>query len=125
MTCKSPYKGNNAVGKARGRRIVGPIRPTLVSHPQADFACHARRGQRFRSPPQTTPLAISTSISPSEYPNSDSSSEACWLNFGGTCRTLGLLRERRIGEATPLYQSFATTSPRWTACALVRAWSID
>src|SRR3954447_4906184 len=49
MTCKSPYKGNNAVGKARGRRIVGPIRPTLVSHPQARFclSCSSRSALSF------------------------------------------------------------------------------
>src|SRR5258707_4476226 len=80
---------------------------------------------RFRSGPQTTPLAIRSSISPVEYPNSVSTEVACSLNFGGTLRRLGLLRERRIGEATPLYQSFSMTSPRWTAWALVSAWSID
>src|ERR1035441_6947529 len=67
---------------------------------------------RLRSLPQTAPLATRASISELEYPNSVSTSVVCWLNFGGTLRRLGLLRSRRIGEATPLYQSFSMTSPR-------------
>src|SRR6266481_2258616 len=82
------------------------------------------RTQRFRSGPQTTPLAIKASISPLEYPNSVSTSVACSLNLGGTLRRRALVRSRRIGEATPLYQSFSITSPRWTVWALVSAVSI-
>src|SRR5882757_7606332 len=80
--------------------------------------------QRFFSGPQTTPLATRASISPFEYPNSPNTSAECSENFGGVRRRLGFVRSSRIGEATPLYQSFSMTSPRWMVWALVRAWSI-
>src|SRR5260370_33397545 len=79
------------------------------------------RGYRFRSEPQTTPLASSASISLFEYPNSASTSWVCWLNFGGGRRRLGLLRGRRIGRASPLYQSFSITPARGTGRAFVGA----
>src|SRR6267142_3350749 len=103
---------------ACGRGGMPPSTQLIDSIDQGNF-------YRFRSGPQTTPLAIRSSISPVEYPNSVSTEVACSLNFGGTLRRLGLLRASRIGEATPLYQSFPMTSPRWTAWALVSALSID
>src|SRR5665811_264631 len=83
------------------------------------------QNQRFRSVPQTTALAIRASTSSVEYPNSASTAVECSLNFGGRLRRLALLRSKRIGEATPLYQFLAITSPRWTVWALVNAVSID
>jgi hypothetical protein len=52
------------------------------------------RRDRFRSVPQTTPLAMRASISALEYPNSVSTSVSCSLNFGDTLRRPGLVRSR-------------------------------
>src|SRR6266478_10114327 len=107
---------------ARGR---GGLPPSTQFIDSIDQGNDQGKLYRFRSGPQTTPSAIRSSISPVEYPNSASTEVACSLNFGGTLRRLGLLRSSRIGEATPLYQSFSMTSPRWTVWALVSALSID
>src|SRR4030088_2340451 len=96
-------------GKRRPREVIKLADPGFIAlvAPRRSPESPALMPYRFRSGPQTTPLARRASISPLEYPNSVSTSVACWLNFGGALRRLGLLRSRRIGEATPLYQSIS------------------
>src|SRR6202161_541448 len=116
---RAPREAEN---RRRGDRGVrGALQRGRVAPPGRRYGgCIRGESYRFRSEPQTTPLATRASISPLAYPNSASTSAACWLNFGGTWRRLGLLRSIPAGDANPLYQSLAVQPPAWTAGGGVR-----
>src|ERR1700687_4050445 len=93
---RSPDAAQHEVMRCRAGAHIILVGPGSAVHRQGTL--HRVRDtllqklQRFRSGPQTTPWTTKASISSLEYPNSVSTSVACWLNVGGTLRRLGLLR---------------------------------